>query len=295
MLWSKYEGITQTPSPPLDPGTVRLAFDRPNVPAKLEVRVTDRGDIAELDYVITVEGEHPYDQVGYSLITTGRAQMPDEPEYNGGPRRKSNGCWHTLQVIPAMGLVCRDVQTPKGGIRGNSPVPGQAVTGLLRRNESEAMFVQVVAGIDDRALEQSEGKRTYFRLPSIGIANSPAGLQLDYGVGRSMHRPSTLTLTIEYMKEKEKEKEDRSSYLEPNQRLDTVTPEPSEPGRLAWAESDASSVAPLGSITDIDAEERNQRDLFVLGIVAGIAVSIFSEFLIAGMRKLNRYFTGSSS
>lgn len=159
------------------------------------------------------------------------------------------------------------------------------------------MFVQVVALIDDRALEQSAGKRTYFRLPSIGIANRPAGsrdLPLDYGIGRSMYRPSTLTLTIEYMKEKNGE-EDRSSELEPNQRLDTVTPELIEPGRLKWEEFDASSVAPFGSIADIDAEERNQRDLFVLGIVAGIAMSIFSESLIAGLRKLVRYFTGTSS
>lgn len=120
----------------------------------------------------------------------------------------------------------------------------------------------------------------------MGIANLPAGsrdLPLDYGIGRPMYRPSTLTLTIEYKE------------LEPNERLDTVTPEPGEPGRLAWAELDASSVAPFGSIVDIDAEERNQRDLFVLGIVAGVAVSIFTESLIAGMRKLLQYFTGSSS
>jgi hypothetical protein len=285
--YRNFQDILATPVPPDDPGEVHLFFDRPGVPALIEARITpyesashiffSHGGETDFDYQITILPGFTDNKVNFALIMTGAVQASEERFYSGGPKTQNNGCWFNVYVIPEADSRCVPLggssdQLPDSGLRAARK--GQVVFGSIVRNTSGAMFAQVHMPTP-AVLSSHAGKRTYFRLPGIGTTYLPVdgrNLPLQVGLDIRMFVPSNLDVVIDYDK------------VGPTDRLENVAPQPATPDRLAWVETNSSLVRPHGSSVDTIAEDRAQRDLFIIGVLVGFVPPAI-KWLITAVRR----------
>jgi hypothetical protein len=273
MLYRSFRESSATPPLPAFPGSALIAFDRPGVPAVVQLDVSPRGP-TELHFTISINDDyHATNEVVFVLDLAGLISRP--PDLPGLRDVGANGCTHSIDVIPDLGSKCTRTSIPRSGFTGNSmdPEPHLAVEGKIQRNSSNKMFVQVYIGTFDLHYDTSAGKRTYFALPETGTSYFPtpigatstlsSTLPLDYGVGKVLHPPYPMTLITNY----------RS--LKPSERLDIVAPSTYDPGTLLWAEISHSRLRPRGSIVDATVEDRTQSKLFIIGVLIGLIGTAF--------------------
>jgi hypothetical protein len=275
-----FRDISTTPDRLPDPGEVRLVFDRPGVPALLEATITSTEfEATAFDYFIRIKDGFEADEVDFTIVTISAIRSIGQPMFPRGPPSQPNGCPVTVYVVPEKGSTCASVRIGDEGFPGSRYLVGaQLITGRIQRNESGAMFATVHARAQV-PVSTSAGKRANFRLPAIGTTYLPADgrdLALDFGTDRDLFVPGELDVIVQY------------DELEPTDRLQSVAPDPFRAGKLAWVEADASMIAAHGSVVDITAEERGQRLLFMLGVLAGVITGMVSNAVLLLLRAVFR-------
>jgi hypothetical protein len=284
---NRFATLSATPSLPARPGQAALVFDRPNVPALLELRVDDTSS-TRLNFAITVADDYrSSNQLDFVLSLSGLIARP--PDLPGLRRTKdNNGCWQTIYVIPDRAARCNVVTMPHKGYPANKDSPEQrlAIRGKVIRNNSGAMFTQVTVNLyDNPSYSTTAGKRTFFALPVIGTTFIPGpyrdSFPLDYGIGQPVYAPHPLNLIMEYRP------------LAPTERLDFVAPEVYEAGELSWVDLETTEMGPHGSIVDTVKEETTQSTLFIMGVGAGLLGTVVPFIMKVGWNASQRLRSGT--
>lgn len=274
----KYGEVTAVPEPQREAGSVLLYFDRPGVEARLEVRVDERRTgFGESRYFINVSKSGESGELGFMFVATGAGRATEV--YPAGTARDTvNGCWDSIDGFYGLVPRCHDTRMPPGPGYSTSDalVESQVITGTIRRDADGQMMTEVWLWSDDDFIEKG-GKRTYFSLPKVGTSYLPPGYRAGIPYGKpgepKTYVPEKLDVTLIYR--------DLSS----RDRVESVSPEPALPGKLAWAEADASSIAPRGSIVDMVVEDQNQNLIFLIGAFLGVASTLL-PILAVQSRKL---------
>lgn len=259
-LYGRYQSTFALPSLPPEPGSVVLVFDQPDVKADLFTSFTNVSDDRWLmGFMVFADGFRG-SSVGFALVANGRVEVDERPNYTGGPRLKEDGCWWDVYVFPKQGVTCdRVVADPSGFGQPANAGSVQVISGRISRRGESPNFATVDL-FGTMTLESNEGPRSYFRLPEIGTTYVPPTGRtehaLQYGTGQLYFAPH-IDLTIYYRD------------LAPNERLDVVAPEPVEAGRLRW-QTKALAVAPHGSVVNTLEDESRERDIFLIGLTAGL-------------------------
>jgi hypothetical protein len=129
-------------------------------------------------------------------------------------------------------------------------------------------FGYVITGFDGRLgrpVETKSGPRMIMQLPSFGVDDLPQNLAsnpdiYDLEVPGSWWLPRTSFTVV------------RAEPLTPLERIDFASPPLQDPARLSWTTNTA--VQPQVSWASVADESSSQRDVFVSGVLASIAVSI---------------------
>ncbi|MEU4237395.1 hypothetical protein [Actinoplanes sp. NPDC026619] len=286
MLWILYRNFqleSAVPEPPRDRGEVQLFFDRPSVPAVLEVRIDDRHPgSAMIDYQINLDDDYAGPSVRFFLTFSGSARVP-ETYPNGDPDQTVNGCWHTASVVLAEEDAASCYEEKLGSGAGYTApeyrVDTQVVTGVMGGKDAARRFVSVTA-FPRHGYSTSAGKRTYFALPGFGTPYIPAGYraEADKELGRNNrgYVPSRLDMSVDY------------GELAATERLDSIAPDPGKAGTKSWVELDASMLEAHGSIVNNVLEEKAQRNTFLYGAFVGIAATllpILVQYLVGLWRR----------
>jgi hypothetical protein len=294
VLYRSFLESSATPPLPAFPGSAMIAFDRRGVPAVVRLDVSPR-EPTELHFTISINDDYrATDEVIFVLDLAGLISKP--PDLPGLGDAGDNGCTHSIYVIPDLGSKCTRTSIPRSGFIGNSvdPEPQLAVEGKILRNSSGKMFVQVNIGTFDLRYDTSAGKRMYFALPETGTtylrtpigstSPTPLTLSLDYGVGKVLYPPYSITLITSYRE------------LKPSERLDIVVPSTYDPGILLWIENDHSRLRPRGSLVDTAIEDRSQSKLFLIGVIIGLigtAFPLIAETTWKSAKRARRSLKGS--
>lgn len=270
-MYNRFRRETAVPSPLPDAGTARLFFDRPSVPASLDVQVDDRSrGYTQIRYLILLDQSYTGQGVRFSLVLSGLARV-SETYPDGEPNMQANGCWASVAVIldPAHGNDYDCYKTRLTPDAGYSPpeyrIDTQVISGVLRARKPQERDATVLASLY-WSYNTSAGKRTYFTLPSIGTPYAPADFRAeiyaDLGRNGRGYVPSRLIVRID------------DGALAPTEKFDSVTPEPYKAGRKLWIDLDAAMISAHGSVINTVFEEQAQRDLFLFGAGAGIATTV---------------------
>ena len=149
MLYRSFEESSATPPLPVFPGSAMIAFDRPGVPAVVQLDVSPRGPV-ELHFTVSINDDyHATNEVVFVLDLAGLISRP--PDLLGLRRVGANGCTQSIAVILDLGSKCTRTSIPRSAFSGNSMDPEShlAVEGKILRNSSNKMFVQVFIGTYD--------------------------------------------------------------------------------------------------------------------------------------------------
>jgi hypothetical protein len=278
-----FRDISAVPVPPEDPGKIQILFDRPSVPAYLEATITEVPYVSAMELKISIDDAYSQAEVGFTIMITGAARATER--FPGGQARpKEIGCWSSIHAI-RVSLSCSNSLFSPGGFGDNSTEDDedtQVLTGVMHRGPDGMIWATILFDLD-ATFSTTAGKRSYFSLPAVGTPYAPpewrTRLTFAADEGREGFVPGTLTVAVDYRE------------LSSRERVESVAPELSRAGSLAWAESDASLLSAKGSTVDTLAEDWSQRMLFMLGVFAGVAPSLFLAAIarisntLRGMRK----------
>lgn len=264
LVYRDYAEVSEPPQPLNDKGSVFLYFDRPGLPATVDVVVRD----SVLELQVEVDKSVTAADVRYFLVLTGNGSAT-------GPTQ--DGCPSGLTGTTPM--QCHQTVLDAAITSGAPELPKDALVISGRAARSEAGLRAEVAVDTGRAFSQTDGKRTYFGLPAIGTSYvTPAERRtaaFDLGEGKGFV-PERLTVGVDY------------GDLAVTNRVENVSPEPWVAGSLFWFEEDASALKGRGALVDAIAEDDEQRTLFLVGLYVGLATAFVPLLLPALWRSGQR-------
>jgi hypothetical protein len=268
---------SSTPDLPQAPGSVRLYFTTPGVTSRLTTRIHESDGTTFFDYTLFIEGPAAAKSIRYYVVFSGSA-VPEDRYPNGDPLLRRRGC--PVSVSTQLDdAVCHETTVAPDALFSDPHVREKALImeGELVRNDVGYMF-GTFGSFKRARFSTTSGKRTYFRLPSIGTTYLPldgrqtatANVQ-EGGPGGAIRAfvPLRLDVSID------------DGELELSSRPESISPQPISDGRLLWYEQDAASVSPSGTYVNISEEENGQKLLFFAGVALGALIPLWSSTLRA--------------
>ncbi|WP_410596306.1 hypothetical protein [Amycolatopsis sp. lyj-23] len=277
-FYGQYSKISDFPPRAADAGGARLYFSQQGVDAIMQAKVTDsKWSGQQLDIYINATGKDVGHDLGFRVVLTG--SLATQPELPLWDKKDAHGCWRNLYVIPEQSYSCVMNKGTSDGLGGNVPNLDQiVVAGDMLPAQQDHTWAQVTI-YTDQSMRTSAGKRTNFSLPQFGTKKVPESIRnipYEVGISEKVFAPSKLDLVIDYRD------------LDPNEKIDSIAPDLYESGKLSWIETDSSIIHPRGSIVNVELEESGQRQLYLIGILAGLLSAIAPMAFSAACKKIEK-------
>ncbi|MGC5224489.1 hypothetical protein ACPW96_18140 [Micromonospora sp. DT81.3] len=279
-LWTEYERseppLTERP----DIGAINVYFDTPGVDAALEVAVNSNPynseslDVASdnIDVSLVVRGEAAQ-QVRFTLVLSGSA-YPQTLYPAGIPRELEAGCFRGS--VHGIDIECQGLLADPSGMAppGKDTVPVYVITGVTSpafKDGPQSARV-TLEGEGETVVETAEQR--IFQLPEVGTRFIPLEFReatsFDLASGARVFVPVQLTSVMTY------------DTLESTEVVEGVQPEPLSRAPLTWVSS--ANQAPSGTVIDLREERSRDRNVFVLGVLAGVIGGLVPAALLLWSR-----------
>lgn len=279
-LWTQYDRGTPALTASPGEGELYVFFDRPGVLAAMQVGVasaywTDAAGSAADDLLvsITVRDLAPGESVGYVVSLAGTA-LPSATYPEGEEQELDHrGC------PPAVSQSVQDCDLVRGDPEGwpfddDAAEDTMVLAGTITNDDEsnpDASTSFWIASSGRTAIQN--GELLQFQLPRIGRAWLPDEYvrtqAFVLGARTQLFVPEKLAIAVTY------------EELSATESLDAVEPVPITRQPLAWVEGEISSIAPSGTILNTRVERDAERNVFVIGVLAGVLVGLVPSVFIS--------------
>jgi hypothetical protein len=264
-LFGWFFGISASPDKAETDQSILIFTDSPGVPLHALVSfdevLTDTGEVNSVSLSLIVDGGYQGDSVGVSIAFQGEGfRRPDQQMAEPVGDCSLEVEFYGTDISPA----CSDGKNLPDVTGYYGLNKSQVLSGTLTRTNNAMHTNLTVYSTDDWS--SSGTSRTAFYLPRVGSGyREPDWPPTEEAFGTSrLFDPDLTNLTVTYR------------WLASDEKIEIVSPEPSDPSRLHWNQQGNGSIVAHGSTVLLGSQERQSNQTFLIGVLAGLVPLIGS-------------------
>ncbi|WP_223917519.1 hypothetical protein [Arthrobacter sp. NicSoilC12] len=246
--------------------SILVYADRPSVPMRVSASFEDLStgytDTNSVFLSLIVDSSYQGDSVGFSVVFRG------EQFRRQGPKFADNigDCTLDVVIYDEVTPSCKDARNLKDVTEFGGLNESQVLSGTITRNND--VFVTGLTVFADEGWSSVGAKRTAFSLPEVGTNyREPSWGPSGESVGdQRLFDPDMAKLTLTYR------------ALRGDEKVEIISPAPSEEGRLYWQRTGSGSIKAYGSTVQLGMEDRQSNETFLIGVLAGLVPLIVGWF-----------------
>jgi hypothetical protein len=258
-LFVWFSGVSASPDKAETDQRILIFTDRPGVPlfalVSFDEALTPSGEINSVSLSIIVDGSYQGDSVGVSIAFQGEGfRRPGQDTTN-----PIGDCSLEVEFYgPDTSPTCSDGKNLSDvtGFQGLNV--SQVLSGTLTRTDGTMHTNLTVYSTNDWS--SSGSSRTSFYLPSVGSGyREPNWPPTEEAFGsKRLFDPDLTNLTVSYR------------WLASDEKIEIVSPEPSDPSRLYWLQQGNGFIVAHGSTVFLGRQEQQSNQTFLVGVLAGL-------------------------